>query len=52
VTSTLRAVVLSALLVSAPIAARANGSVAGTVKLAGKPPALPAHAVVKDGAPR
>ena len=33
-----------------PSAASAHGSVEGTVKLAGKPPALPAHAVMKDNA--
>ncbi|HTB57556.1 MAG TPA: TonB-dependent receptor [Polyangia bacterium] len=33
-----------------PSAASANGAVEGTVKLAGKPPALPPHAVVKDNA--
>jgi plastocyanin len=33
-----------------PVTASANGSVEGIVKLAGKPPALPPHAVVKDSA--
>jgi plastocyanin len=33
-----------------PAAASANGTLEGTVKLAGKPPALPPHAVVKDNA--
>ena len=33
-----------------PAAASANGTVEGSVKLAGKPPALPPRAVVKDNA--
>ncbi len=47
-TTPLRALALAAAL-ALPAAARANGSVAGTVKLAGKPPALAPHPVVKDG---
>jgi len=33
-----------------PAAAVANGTIEGSVKLAGKPPALPPHAVLKDNA--
>ena len=44
-----RALLLAASLLLVPGAVWANGSVAGTVKLAGKPPALPPQAVVKDG---